>query len=289
MVTRLIGLLIAIAVIAACGGGGGGGGGGAATATLVGRVLSIETAGGTVPPSSVQVGSASVVTNTDGTFQMTVPAGTSSLVIDTRSAWGTFTYTFPAASGTTDVGDLWVGPGKVQVKGRVLTSAGGAPIEAAIVTFAGRSATTNVNGEFTLSNVAYSQATLTAFWGIVGTASRTDFFRTDWTASPNQAIASVVTVNDILLTPADDINPPPPPYNLWGRVSPTAEAPGTIVTLKEAGVAIRITTVNSDSSYFFWVGPGTYTLEFAKGALNGNASAAINTPDEVVRRDVTLQ
>jgi hypothetical protein len=54
-------------------------------------------------------------------------------------------------------------------------------------------------------------------------------------------------------------------------------------------VAIRITTVNNDSSYFFWVGPGTYTLEFAKGSLNGNASATINTPDEVVRRDVTLQ
>ncbi len=287
MVVRLVGLLIAFAVVVACGGGGGGGG--AATATLVGRVLSIETAGGTTPASSVQVGTATVLTNADGTFRLTVPAGTSSLVIDTRSAWGTFTYTFPAASGTTDVGDLWVGPGKVQVKGRVRTSAGGAPIEAAVVTFAGRSATTNINGEFTLNNVAYSQATLTAFWGIVGTASRTDFFRTDWTASPNQAIAGVVTVNDILLTPTDDINPPPLPYNLWGRVSPTAQAPGTIVTLKEAGVAIRITTVNNDSSYFFWVGPGNYTLEFVKGALTGNASATINTPDEVVRRDVTLQ
>lgn len=287
MVVRIWALIVAIVVIAACGGGGGGGT--APTATLVGRVLSIETAGGTTPASSVKVGTASVLTDATGAFQLTVPAGTTSVVIDTRSAWGTFTYTFPAASGTTDLGDLWVGPGKVQVKGRVLSSATQLPIEAVVVKFAGRSATTNVNGQFTLNDVAYSQATLTAFWGIVGNATRTGFFRTDWTASPNQAIASVVTVGDILLTPSDDINPPPLPYNLWGRVSPTATAPGTIVTLKEAGVAIRITTVNNDSSYFFWVNPGNYTLEFQKGALTGNATATINTPDEVVRRDVTLQ
>lgn len=287
MVMRWIALLIGIVVIAACGGGGGGGG--AATATLVGRVLSIETAGGTVPASSVQVGTASVLTNADGTFQLNVPAGTTSVLIDTRSTWGTFTYAFPAASGTTELGDLWVGPGKVQVRGRVVSSATGQPIEAAVVNFAGRSAATNANGQFTLSNVAYSQATLTAFWGIVGNANRTGFFRTDWTAAPNQAIAGVVTVGDILMTPSDDINPPPLPYNLWGRVSPTAQAPGTIVTLKEAGVAIRITTVNDDSSYFFWAGPGTYTIEFQKGTLTANATATINTPDEVVRRDVTLQ
>ncbi len=288
MVMRWIALLIAIVIIAACGGGGGGGG--AATVTLVGRVLSIETAGGTVPSSSVQVGAVSALTSADGTFQLTVPAGTASVLIDTRSAWGTFTYTFPAAmSGTVDVGDLWVGPGKVQVRGRVVSSATGQPIEAAIVNFAGRRATTNVNGQFALSDVAYSQATLTAFWGIVGNTNRTGFFRTDWTAAPNQAIAGVVTVGDILMTPSDDINPPPLPYNLWGRVSPTAQAPGTIVTLKEAGVAIRITTVNDDSSYFFWAGPGTYTIEFQKGTLAANATATINTPDEVVRRDVTLQ
>lgn len=286
MVVRIWALVVAIVVIAACGGGGGGGT--APKATLVGRVLSIETAGATSPASSVQVGTASTLTDANGAFSLSVPAGTTSVVIDTRSAWGTFTYTFPAASGTTDVGDLWVGPGKVQVKGRILNSATSQPIEAAVVNFAGRSATTNVNGEFTLNNVAYSQASLTAFWGIVGNANRTGFFRTDWTTSPNQAIASVVTVGDILLTPNDDINPPPPPYNLWGRVSPTAAAPGTIVTLKEAGVAIRITTVNDDSSYFFWVGPGSYTIEFQKGTLTANASATINTPDQVVRRDVTL-
>lgn len=284
---RWTALAVALLVILACGGGGGGGV--PTSATLVGRVLSIETAGGTVPSSSVQVGTASTLTSNDGTFQLTVPTGTTSITIDTRSAWGTFTYTIAPASGTTDVGDLWVGPGKVQVKGRVLNSATNAPVEAAIVNFAGRQATTNAAGMFTLNEVAYSGSTQTAFWGIVGSSSRTGFFRTDWSASPNLAIAGVVTVNDILMTPSDDINPPPLPYNLWGRVNPSNLAPGTTVTLKEAGVAVRITTVNNDSTYFFWVQPGTYTMEFRKGTLAADASATLNAPNEVLRRDVTLQ
>lgn len=280
----LIGILIALAC-----GGGGGGGGGTAPATLTGRVLSVSTGSTTNPLSSVQAGSKSVVTDNNGSFQLDVPAGTSSVVVDTRSSWGTFTFTFNPASGTTDVGDLWVGPNKVSVKGRVISSANDTPIELATVSFGGRRATTAADGTFTITNVAYDGASQSVFWGIVGSVSALDFFATSFSTQPNLAIGGVVTVGDIRMTPSNDVNPPPPPYNLWGRVSPTAQAPDTLATLKVNGTPIRVNKVGTDGIYRFWVGPGTYTIECTHGALSGTTTATLNAPNDVVRKDVTLQ
>lgn len=287
MKIRLFALVVAALVILACGGGGGGGGGGQ-TATISGRVLSVVTGGATSPRSTVTVGSTTITTQTDGSFEIVAPQGTSSLLVDTLSAWGTFTFTFPGASGTVDVGDLFVGPQKVTLKGKVISSATDLPIEGAAVSFAGRHGETGADGKFSLANVAYNSASQTVFWGIAGDVKALNFFATQFSAQPHVSVLGVVTVDDIRMTPADDINPPPTPFNIWGRVSPTASGPGSIATLKESGVPVRIYNVGSDSFYRFWVPPGSYTIEVVNGALTGSATATLTTTNEKIRRDVTL-
>jgi hypothetical protein len=285
-------LIVALALlIVGCGGGGGGGGTtGGGMATAVGRVLNVETGGPMNPAASVQIGANSVLTSLqDGSFQLPAPTGSSSLTVDPLNAWGVFTFATVALSGTTDVGDLWVGPQRVTLRGRVLNSTNLQPVAGAQVTFAGRRGTTDAQGRFALTQVAYSNQTQTAFWGIVGSVRAAGFFRTDFTASPNTAIQGTVTVNDILITPTSDTEPPPPPFNVWGRVGPSADAPGTLVTLKQNGTAVRIYNVGSDTSYYFWVEPGTYTIEFVKGNLTAQSSVTLTAPNEVIRRDVTLQ
>ena len=286
MKLRTIVVALAALILLACGGGGGGGGG--QTATITGRVLSVVTGAVTNPRSTVRVGSSTITVETDGSFEIAAPQGTTSVVVDTLSAWGTFTFTFPAATGTTNVGDLWVGPQKVTLKGKVISSATDLPIEGAAVSFAGRHGETGQNGTFTLANVAYNAASQTVFWGIAGDVKALNFFSTQFSAQPHVAVAGVVTVDDIRMTPADDINPPPTPFNIWGRVSPTASAPGAIATLKENGTPVRIYNVGTDAFYRFWVPPGNYTIEVVKGTLSGSATANLTTPNEKIRRDVTL-
>ncbi|HMS56229.1 MAG TPA: hypothetical protein PKA27_12590 [Fimbriimonadaceae bacterium] len=273
-------------IILGCGGGGVGG---AQSATIVGRILQVETGGAPSPPASVQVGTATTLTDVaDGSFSIAVPAGTTSITVDTLSASGVWTFNFPAASGTTDIGDLWVGPNRVRLRGKVRRSTDSVPIASATVTFGGMSATTNASGDFSIPEVAYSNANQTAFWGIVGTARATDYFKTDFTASPNVAAGGVVTVNDILLTPSNDNNPPPPPYNLWGKIAPANQATGTVVNLKQGSTVVRRFNVSAVGEYYFWIEPGTYTIEATKGSLTGTASATIAAPNQVVRKDVTL-
>lgn len=284
---RLIAGFVALITLWACGGGGGGSA--VSNATVSGRVLSIETGSATNPLCQVKIAGQTITTEADGTFQATVANGTASLTIDTRSSWGSFVYSFPAASGTVDLGDLWVGPGKITLKGRVISSATDLPIEAADVTFAGRSVRTGADGKFSIANVAYSGSTQAVFWGIVGKVAALGFFATEFTTQPKVAINAIVQLDDVRMTPNDDIDPPPAPFNLWGRVSPAASAPGTVATLKESGVPIRTYTVGVDERFMFWVPPGTYTIECSNGALTGSTTGTITAANQVVRRDVTIQ
>lgn len=276
--------VIAALVVLACGGGGGGF---TPNATIVGRVLNVSSGGAASPSVRVQVGSNSVQTSADGSFQLTVPGGSTSLVVDAGTL-GTWTYTYPAAEGTADVGDLWIGPQKVAVTGRILDASNGQEVVGATVTFAGRTAKTNSVGTFRLEQVAYSTATQTAFWGIRGRVSAENYFATEFSAQPNVAVSGVVTVNDISLTRTSETTPPPAPYNIWGRITPAASASGTVVTLKQGTTAVRIVNVGSDGQFAFWVEPGSYTIEAIKGTLNGNASVTLTRQNEVVRQDVTL-
>jgi hypothetical protein len=104
------------------------------------------------------------------------------------------------------------------------------------------------------------------------------------------AVAGVVTVDDILISPNSDPNPPGPPFNVWGRVSPGADAPGTIATLSQGGNPVRVVNVGSDGLYKFWVPPGTYTIHFQKGPLQADVAAfTLSQANQVLRFDVTLQ
>jgi len=277
---------VVLAIIIGCGGGGAGTN---PTAVLVGRVLQVSTGGAPNPQASVQVGSASVLTDvTDGSFTLTVTPGATSITVDSRGSSGVWTFTIPAASGTQDVGDLWIGPDRVALKGKVVRSTDGSPISGAIVEFGGKTGTTNAGGLFTLPEVAYSAANQTAFWGIVGSVRAANFFRNDFTASPNVAVSGVVTVNDIPLTPSNDTDPPPPAYNIWGHVLPSSDAPGTVVTLKQAGTPVRVVNVGSTGVFTFWITPGTYTIEALKGSRTGTATVTLTAPNQVVQKDVTL-
>lgn len=289
---KWIGLLLALVVIAACGGGGGGGtGGGPSGATLSGRVFQVQTGGAPNPQASVTAGGATTLTSAaNGSFSLVVPAGTTSISVDTKTAQGVFTFTIPAVTGDTEIGDLWIGPEKVRVTGRLVNAGNLQPVAAAQVTFGGHTALTNADGIFNLTNVAYSSANQTAFWGIQGLARKSNFLTAAFTAQNKTAVNGVVTIGDVFITPTDDIDPPPSPFNLWGRISPAATAAGTVVTLKQNGNSLRTYTVGDDTAYFFWVTPGTYTLSYQKGNSTApDQTVDIRVQNEVVRRDVTLQ
>lgn len=280
---------IFITVVIGCGGGGGAGG---SMPSVLGRVLNVETGGPTNPRSSVQIGANSTLTSaTDGSFTLPAAIGTTSLSVDTlQNNFGIWTFTFPPTTGTTDVGDLWVGPEKVVVQGIVRNASTNNPLPGATVTFAGRTATTDGSGQFTLVDVAYSSSNQTAFWGIAGRVRATGFVATEWSTQPYLAIGGVVTVDDILLTPESDPNPPPPPFNIWGRVLPDNQAQGTIATLLENGNPVRIYNVGSEGVYRFWIKPGTYTIDFANGSLTAHVGPfTLNSANDVLRFDVTLQ
>jgi hypothetical protein len=279
----LIGL-VALLGLAGCGGGGGGNGSGGSGA-IVGRVLNIETGGPISPGATVQAGSNTTTTSTaDGSFIVSAPTGTSSLLVDTHALFGVWTFSVPPVSGTVDAGDLWVGPQKVTLTGRVVSSTDAQPIAGATVTFAGRKGTTDAQGIFSLSNVAYSNLTQTAFWGVAGTAVADQFFSTTFSAAPSVDDNGVVTVNDVVLTPLSDPNPPDGPFNIIGRVTPSANAEGTIVTLESGGNPVRVVNVDSSGAYTFWISPGDYTITYQNGSLSATSQpVTLTSPDQVVR------
>lgn len=263
--------------------------------TLVGNVLQVATGSAPNPPASVQVGSRSVLTDAaDGSFTLTAPAGTTSVLVQTNQASGerTFTFNFPAATGTTvSLGELWIGPSKVTLTGTVRRATDNAPVAGATVAFGGQRTTTGPTGAFSLPNVAYSAADLAVFWGISGSVTATNFFRTTFSAAPNAASAGRVNVGTLLVVPSDDPEPPGGPFNVVGRVLPTAQAPGTVVTLRRSGTAIRTFTIPTGSNrYTFWVTPGNYTVTFQKGSQTAPARTfTLRSSDEVASvGDVTL-
>lgn len=283
------GLAALVAVLLVAIGCGGGGGGGGVTVRVNGRVLSVITGGPTNPPSSVQAGGFSTSTSpADGSFGLDVPVGTTSLSVDTLGAGGVFVFTIPAAVADTDVGDLWVGPEKVTVTGTVRDATDADPIAGAQVSFGGRTGVTDANGVYTLLNVAYSSQNPEQFFGVIGQARATGFFVSDFTAT-RAAVGGVVTIDDVLLTPSGDANPPPGPYNIWGRVSPSGLAPGTVVTLLQNGNPVRTTSVGQDGRYFFWVAAGTYTITYRNGAFSApDQTVTLLQQNQVEQRDVTL-
>jgi|GEM_PF-945596 len=287
----LFGLLISCAaILLGCGGGGSSGGTTGGQATITGIVLNVETGAATNPQSSVQVGSAHVLSSaTDGSFSLAVPAGTTTVTVDTMSAFGVFTFAIPAVTGTQDVGDLWVGPSKVTVAGKVIDAATNAPVSGATVSFAGVNGVTAADGTFSLPGVAYPTSNFASFFGIVGNVRSPNYFANTFSTQPNMAVNGVVTVSDILLTPLSSNTPPPAPYNIWGKITPTAIAGGTTVTLLQNGTAVRETQADNTGAYYFWVPAGTYTITYVNGSHTAPTQSVVLTSNsDVVEKDVVL-
>lgn len=285
--TFLFGLVLL--VLFGCGGGGGGNG--SSNATVTGRVIQVETGAAPNPTASVQMETSSVFTDaSDGSFQLTAPAGSTLITVDTRTLTsGVWLFTVPPVSGVTEVGDLWVGPDRIDLTGTVRNSADSGPIANAIVTFGGRIGLTNASGVFTLVEVAYSAANQAAFWGIPGAARATGFFKTDFSAAPNLPVAGVVNVGDIFLVPTSDPNPPGVPFNIWGQVTAPGGPSGAIVRLKQNGSDVRVFNVGADGRYFFFVTPGDYVISGSKGASTApDILVTLTQPTEVIRRDVAI-
>lgn len=267
----------------------GGGGGGPANGTIIGRVLNVATGGPTNPASTVQAGSNTVQTSlSDGSFTLSAPNGTSSLIVD-NGIPPAFVFSIQPVNGNTDVGDLWVGPEQVTLTGTIRDATTNNPIPGATVRFGGREGATNASGVFSLSNVAYSSATQTAFWGIVGDARATNYFRAEFSAQPNVAVSGVVSIGDVLMTPTSDPNPPGTPFNIWGIVTAPGGATGAVVRLKQSGVDVRVFNVGADGRYLFFVPPGSYTISASKGASTApGIDVTLTQTNEVIRRDVTI-
>jgi hypothetical protein len=281
-------LLLILLTLVACGGGGGGGG----TATAVGRVLNVQTGQAPNPDAMVSLGGGTPVatSSVDGSFAAVGPAGSTLITVDT-GVFGVKTFTVPPVTGTAGVGDLWIGPEEITLIGRVVNAGDSSLIQGAAVSFAGRTGTTNSSGVFQLTNVAYSSANQSVFWGIIGTVKKTGFVNANFSASPRVAVGGVIDVGDLLITSLTDPNPPPQPYNIYGKVLAQGGPAGAIVTLKLGVTPVRVVNVGSDGKYYFWVSPGNYTISYQKGPLTApDENANLTQPNQVIQiHDVILQ
>lgn len=281
-------IFILLALLIGCGGGGGGNGGGS-FATLVGRVLWIESNGATDPASTVTAGGNNTSTDLiDGSFLLNVPNGTTSATVSFSNNGSpvVFTFTFPAASGTVDLGDLYIGPETVTVHGTVVDASDDLPVPGALVKLAGRQATTDANGEFNLLNVAYSSTSPAAFGDLVGEVSKA-LFVTRLFSPPTIAVAGVIEVGEILISPESLDEPPPLPANITGTVQPNGG--GALVELLDGSMAVvRTTFADGSGQYRLWAGAGTYTVRATKGPQSGTAPVTVTQPNVQLVVNVTI-
>ncbi len=285
---RLFAFALLMLVLFACGGGP------ISSVAIVGRVLDITTGAPTTTVATVQTSTATGPTSlVDGSFGVGASSGDTSLIVTPPAllSYPVFTYHFPAVTQhTNDVGDLWIGPEKVTVSGVVRNAADNAAIANAQVQFAGQYTTTDSTGTFHVPDVAYSSANTTSFLGITGQVSATNFLANQFTTNGNTAVSGNVDVGTVLMTPVDSTSPPPPPFNIWGIISPSNLANGTIVTLKDTGgTVVRRFTVGTDARYTFWVNAGSYTLDFANGThTSATQNVTLSNNSDVIRKDATL-
>jgi len=291
MKLRWLGLLLVVALLAGCGGGGGGGGG---NITITGTVLEVSTGIAPNPVVNLSAGGASGTSSaSDGTFSLKVASGTSSLTI-TQGSGPTFTYVFPPVTTATNVGFLYVGSQAITVQGKVVNAESFAVVPDANISVLGRTGVTLVDGTFSIPNVAWSASVITQY---PVTVQKTGFVTTT-PALEGTLIGSVLTMADILFAPESDTNPPPLPYTLWGRIT---EAEGGSAVLVHAVrqsdhksyffVTGDINSSLPQNEYVFWLGVGTYDLEFFKPSATLRATVSnvqVVSTDHPVRQDVSF-
>lgn len=286
---------LALASIGCGGGGGGSVGPPPDQIDVLGQVTWVGDGQAPLPAATVQIDQATTQTSTtDGRFTLKAPASATSLVVlyQNGPTSVSFRFTIPAAvNRVANLGEIFIGPEKVAVAGRVVSAIDANAVQGATVQFAGRQGSTDASGNFRIDEVAYSNEAGTFFFDIEGQVTRAGFFPQTFRAM-DPASAGVVQIGDILLAPESGNTPPPPPYNITGTIAPQASAQGTVVSLKVAGTVIRRFTAGSDGIYGFWVLPGTYTLSFLNP--NNNLSApdetvTLTSQNQVITRNVTLR
>lgn len=288
---RKLGLFLAVALLAGCGGGGGGGGGGTSKATLIGRVIWIETGSGPNPAATVRAGTASTLTDVlDGYFEFETETGVTSATITFAPAVGSpvvRTFNFSSATGTVELGDLYIGPQVVTLKGKAVDVSTSLPISGATVKIAGRTATTTANGTFSVANVAYSSKNPAVFLGLEGSVSATDFFTRQFNP-PSLASAGVVQVGTIALTPVGSQDPPPSPFDVQGSVTPANLGAGASVVAKQGASILRRVTADATGRFTLWLPAGTFVIEATKGANHGQATITITDPTVIKNVNVAF-
>lgn len=285
---RIVWALLVALVLAGCGGGGFG-----TSYTVTGLVVLVGNGQPPSPGATVQIGERTINTATDGSFSLSAPAGTTSLLI-TYTPTGTttpvaFRFDFPALTANTDLGDFVIGPNKISVAGVVRSTADNSLLSGVLVRLAGRTATTNASGQFSLADVAYDPASAGGFLGLEGRAGRSGFFTRAFNPDA-EPVGGVATISDVLLQPDLGDAPPGTPFTLEGIVGP-ADATGATVEILNGASVIRRQTVAGDRRFSFWLPVGTYTIRAFRPANPtgaGTQTVTLTSPIQSVRRDVTI-
>jgi hypothetical protein len=226
------------------------------------------------PAATVEAGGARATTDTqEGTFRLAVPPSTTQLTVR-ASGVPVFTFRLPPleAGKTYDLGDLYIGPQTVVVRGRIIDAITQQPIEGAIVSLLGQLAQSDINGRFTLNDVAYDPN------GVLdpeGTVQRTGYLQRRFLVD-QPPISSEIELGDIPLQPETDDNPPNTPGNVQGVVQvPTEPAIGTRIDIfspPDAQFPSESVTITRESGEFrLWLLPGNYRLAFT--SVSGNRRA----------------
>jgi hypothetical protein len=196
-------------------------------------------------------------------------------------------FTFPAATRDVDLGDLYIGPARVAVQGRLVSSATALPVAGGTVRFAGRQATSASDGSFNIADVAYPAVSFNGFLSLSGVGSATSYFNQAFQPS-GLAVAGVVAVGDVALVPSGSDAPPGLPANMVVTVQPIASSPGALVDVKQGVTTVTSGTVGADGRVQFWLPVGTYTLSATKGTLSGTQPASIASLSATTSATVTL-
>lgn len=284
---RLTGFwMMAIALLlAGCGGGGvGGGGGGGGEAILQGRVVLVGTGTAPNPPATVIAGNVSVTTDPqNGSFRFGVDPATRTLIVRTPGLQEDFTFNLPplASGTTTDLGDLYVGPQKVAVQGRVVNALTQEAVGEAQITLLGQSTLSNTtDGKFTLNDIAYDP---NGALDSEGTIQKEGFLPQRFLVDQPPSVEGIIQLGDLLIIPVIDENPPPAPGNVRGRVAvPSPETPQftriDIYTPPNALEAYESVIVsNTDGGFALWLLPGQYRLEFTKGTRRATRNITVQS------------
>lgn len=259
-----IGFILAIDALILLNGCGGGGGGGA-TARLQGFVFQVGTE--TPPNPQAEVIAEGVSTRTsqqDGSFTLDVPVTSTRLLLRAQG-YPEFEYPLPPleAGKTYDLGNLYIGPQKVTVTGRVVDALTEQPVPEATVSLRGRTALTGKEGtqtgKFTLQEVAYDE---NADAEVPGKIEKNHYFPQEFTLDIPPDPNDVIDLGEIPIAP--ETGEPPGPGNVKGQVLSNT----TIEIYRLPGETfLRFVIVTDPSGKFeLWLGRGSYRLRFTNGS-----------------------